>query len=268
MNDLKKLHFTDSHAHISSETLADDIEGIVERAQAADVNTIVNICTDIATLDRGLDFASRFSCIHNTAATTPHDVEKEGESVFPYIAQKAHEGHLIAIGETGLDYYYEHSAKDIQKDFLKRYLHLALETQLPVVIHCRDAFADFFEILDAEYCISGKHAPGVLHCFTGSVEEAKEVLNRGWYVSFSGIVTFKKSHDLREAAKIVPVEQMLIETDSPYLAPQKYRGKKNEPSYLPETASLLAELKGISLEELAKVTSHNAQQLFKFSPVH
>ena len=139
-------------------------------------------------------------------------------------------------------------------------MHLALECELPIVIHCRDAFADFFQIIDEEYPVNKK---GVLHCFTGTLEEAKEVVKRDWYLSLSGIVTFKRSEELREVAKIVPLDQLLIETDTPYLAPQSRRGKQNEPSYLPETAKLIADVKGISLEELAKATANNATELFK-----
>ncbi|MFT4552582.1 MAG: TatD DNase family protein [Chlamydiales bacterium] len=254
--------FIDSHAHITTPELAEDLEDILLRAKTANVSTIVNICTDVGTLKDGIILAEKYPWIYNTAATTPHDVEKEGEEVFPFIEEQARNGKLVAVGETGLDYYYTHSSQSIQKDFLKRYLHLALDCKLPVVIHCREAFADFFEILDAEYIINGSLAPGVLHCFTGTIEEARQVIERGWFLSLSGIVTFKKSHELREVAKIVPPDQLLIETDSPYLAPQSHRGKRNEPSYLPETAKVIAEVKGMSTEDLARVTSENAKRLF------
>jgi TatD DNase family protein len=259
----KDLHFTDSHAHLSSEQVYPDVDAVLQRAKAAGVGTLVNICTDQASLDKGLALAERYPWVYNVASTTPHDVDKEGEAFFPTVAALAKAGKLVAIGETGLDYYYEHSAKSTQQDFLRRYLRLAKELSLPVVIHCRDAFADFFHILDEEYQEAGRHLPGVLHCFTGTMAEAREVIARGWYLSLSGIVTFKRSQELREVAAMVPVQQLLIETDTPYLAPQKYRGKQNEPGYLPETAALIAEIKGLSLEELAQVTTLNAQQLFR-----
>jgi TatD DNase family protein len=257
------LKFIDSHAHLSSDQVYDDINGIIERAKVNGIEAIVNICTDTATLERGLVLAKNYGWIHPVAATTPHDVSKEGESFFPIVTKHAKEGKLIAIGETGLDYYYEHSPMELQKDFLRRYLHLALECGLPVVIHCREAFSDFFSILDAEYQVNGKHAPGVLHCFTGSLKEAEEVLKRNWYLSLSGIVTFKKSAVLKEVAKMVPLDQLLIETDTPYLAPQSRRGKTNEPSYLPEIAAVIAETKGIAPEEVAVATTANAKKLFK-----
>lgn len=253
----------DSHAHLTGQAVYEQVDAMLQRAQEAHVEAIVNICTDRLTLERGLLLVQRYPWVHNAAATTPHDVEKEGEAEFDFIAQNARSGHLVAVGETGLDYHYQHSARHIQQDFLRRYLHLALECHLPVIIHCRDAFADFFDILDAEYQVNGKHAPGVLHCFTGTVAEAEEVVKRGWMLSLSGIVTFKKSLELQEVARRVPLSQLLIETDTPYLAPQSHRGKQNEPAYVAETAAFIAALKNISLEELSKATAENARRLFK-----
>lgn len=261
---MTKTNFIDSHAHLTSHAVFDDIEGILSRAQSNHIKAVVNICTDVTTLERGITLSQNYPWVHTVAATTPHDVVNEGESFFPIVTQHAKNGNLVAIGETGLDYYYEHSPKEKQKEFLRRYFHLATECRLPVVIHCREAFDDFFAILDAEYQHNGKHFPGVLHCFTGTVKEAEEVLKRNWYLSLSGIVTFKKSTVLREVAKMVPLDQLLIETDTPYLAPQSHRGKTNEPAYIPEIAAIIAETKGISLEEVAKATCANAQKLFKF----
>jgi len=251
--------FIDSHAHLTSPDVYPDIELILARAKDAGIEAIMNICTNPDTLQKGLELSKRYPWVYNSAATTPHDVGREGEEVFSIIAECARNGHLKAIGETGLDYYYTHSPKETQKAFLIRYFHLALECKLPVVIHCRDAFADFFDILDAEYAGRGR---GVLHCFTGTIEEAQEVLKRDWYLSLSGIVTFKKSIELKEVAKLVPLNRLLIETDTPYLAPQSHRGKRNEPAYVTEVAKLVAEVKGISLEEVAESTAFNARQLF------
>lgn len=258
--------FIDSHAHLTCDKLYHELPGILERAQAASVAHIINICTDIPTLERGLALHEEHPWVLNAGSTTPHDVEKEGEEVFPIMEEAARSGKLVAVGETGLDYYYNHSKPEIQQDFLRRYLRLALDCQLPVIIHCRDAFEDFFAILDEEYQVDGKHAPGVLHCFTGTLAEAEEVIKRGWCLSLSGIVTFKRSEELREVAKIVPLDQLLIETDSPYLAPQSHRGKVNESSYLPEVAETIAKVKGISLEEVAAAATANTRQLFRISP--
>jgi TatD DNase family protein len=253
--------YIDSHAHLTGDAVFEQIDDVLQRAQAAGVTDIINICTDATSLQRGLDLVCPW--VHHAAATTPHDVEKWGKRDFGFIAQCARSGLLKAVGETGLDYYYEHSARELQKHFLRQYLHLALECSLPVVIHCREAFADFFEILDAEYTVNGKLAPGVLHCFTGTMQEAEEVLKRGWMLSLSGIVTFKKSIGLQDVAKHVPLDQLLIETDTPYLAPQSHRGKPNEPAYVIETAHFIAALKGIAPAEIARITADNARTLFK-----
>ena len=260
------MMLTDSHAHLTSSILFERVEEVLVHAQQQGIQRIVNICTDPLSLERGIALSERHPWVYQTAATTPHDVEKEGEEAFGVIAKAARQGQLKAIGETGLDYYYEHSPRELQKHFLRRYLHLALECQLPVVIHCREAFQDFFEILDAEYTSHGRHAPGVLHCFTGNMAEAQEVIKRGWFLSLSGIVTFKKSTELQEIAKEVPLNQLLIETDSPYLAPQKQRGKQNEPAFLVEIAEHIAQLKHCSVEEMARITTENAERLFHLSP--
>lgn len=257
------MTYFDSHAHLTTGAFNNEqLEALLERAKQAGIVSIANICTDLASLEKGLALSEKYSWIHSTASTTPHDVEKEGEAAFDKIAFYARQGKLVAIGETGLDYFYAHSSPEIQQEFLIKYLHLALECSLPVVIHCREAFKDFFSILDAEYKLKGRHAPGILHCFTGNLEEAKQVIERGWYLSLSGIVTFKKSEELKEVAKIVPLDQLLIETDTPYLAPQSRRGKPNEPSFLPEIAEAIALLKGIEIEEVAKATYENARQVF------
>lgn len=257
-------YFIDSHAHLTcdDETFS-HIDAILERSQNANVKKIINICTTVESLEKGILLKKQYPWIFNSASITPHDVETIGEASFETIAKQAKAGNLHAIGETGLDYHYTHSNIDIQKDFLKRYLHLALDCHLPVIIHCREAFDDFFKILDAEYTVNGNIQKGVLHCFTGTLKEAEDVLKRGFYLSLSGIVTFKKSFDLHKIAKMVPLNQLLIETDTPFLAPQTKRGKKNEPAYVVETAEFIANIKGISVIELMKATSKNANDLFK-----
>lgn len=252
----------DSHAHLTCDQVFPEVDDILERAQESGVQKIINICTCDVTLKRGLDLRRKYDWIYNAASTTPHDVVKDGERLFPLMAEHARNGDLVAVGETGLDYYYHEETKELQQHFLRKYLSLALETRLPVVIHCRDAFEDFFRILDEEYQVEGFHAPGVLHCFTGTLADAREVIHRGWYLSLSGIVTFKQSDELREVAKAVPLNQLLIETDTPYLAPRSHRGKRNEPAYIAETAQLIAEVKGIPEDVLIEATAENASKLF------
>lgn len=249
--------YFDSHAHLTNPQLCEQADMLVQRALQAGVQQITNICTDVASLEKGLLLAKRCPMVVNAAATTPHDVEKEGEPVFPAMAAAARSGELVAVGETGLDYFYEHSKRDVQKQFLIRYLQLAKECKLPVIIHCRDAFTDFFEVFDAEY-----RGPGVLHCFTGTLAEAKNVIERGMYLSLSGIVTYKKSDALREVARHIPLDQLLIETDAPYLAPQSHRGRVNEPAFVVETCALIATAKGLDPAAVAAATYANACQLF------
>lgn len=258
------IKLIDSHAHLTSslETYA-DVNAVLERALAAGIERIVNICTDVASLEKGIELAKRYPFIYTTASTTPHDVDSQGEEAFPIIAKAARAGILDAIGETGLDYFYAHSDRDNQKFYLKKYLKLALECHKPLVIHCREAFKDFFKILDEDYLTTNHHLPGILHCFTGTLDEAKEVIARGWYLSLSGIVTFKKSTDLHNVAKYVPLENLLIETDTPYLAPQSKRGKPNEPAYVVETAKFIADIKGIPFETLAQTTYENTLKVFQ-----
>lgn len=253
--------YIDSHAHLTSHDVLPQIDGVIARASAAKVNRIVNICTDETTLREGIALKKRFPFVYNAAAATPHDVEKIGEQFFPLVSKAAESGDLIAIGETGLDFHYEHSNRAVQQDHLLRYFELAKRTQLPIIFHCREAFDDLFRLADQHY----PNRPAVLHCFTGNEEEAKGVIDRGWYLSVSGIATFKKSEALRKAVKVAPLDRILTETDTPYLAPQSKRGKPNEPSYMVETVQMLGNLFGKSLEEMAKITSTNAEQFFSFS---
>ncbi|MBT6928290.1 MAG: TatD family hydrolase [Waddliaceae bacterium] len=254
------LGFIDSHAHLTCKELIDQdaVDDIVGRAHDSGVEAIVNICTDEDSLQKGLDLHKKYSWIYNAAATTPHDVEKDGEAFFPVVEKHARDGAIVAIGETGLDYHYNYSTPEIQRDFFRRYLRLAKTYGLPVIIHCREAFDDLFSIADEEY----RGLPAVLHCFTGTMSDAEKVLDRGWYISLSGIVTFKRSDDLRKVAEMVPLGRLLIETDTPYLAPQKYRGQKNEPAYVIEVADTIARIKNIPRNIIAEETSANARALF------
>jgi len=253
--------FIDTHAHLTALEIAERREEMLQRARLHRIGKIVNICTDEKTLEAGLALAQVAPEIYNTAATTPHDVTVEGERFFPVVEQAARDKKLIALGETGLDYYYEHAPRKTQQAFLLRYFTLASTLHLPLIFHCRDAFDDLFSLSDRHYA----QQPALLHCFTGTLEEAKGVLDRGWLLSISGIVTYKKSENLRAVVKYVPLDRLVLETDTPYLAPQSHRGKVNEPSYLIETAEMVASLKGIKLEALGEATTHTAEQFFSFS---
>jgi len=251
----------DTHAHLTSESLLSHLDAILLRAKEKGVDKIINICTDFKSLSEGLILSEKHPWIFNAAATTPHDVDKEGELFFPNVEQAAVLGKLVAIGETGLDYYYEHSKRSVQKEFLSRYFALAQKVKLPLIFHCRDAFADLFAAADLEY----RDKPAVLHCFTGTMAEAKGVLERGWYLSISGIATFKNSQELREIIKYVPIDRLLVETDSPYLAPQGQRGKQNEPSFIWEIVEMIAQVKKEDKDKVAQATAENACKFFSFS---
>ena len=250
------MRLLDSHAHLAA---LKDLAHALERARCAGICGIVNIATSKEELEFGLSLSSSSPQIFLSAATTPHDVAVSGESDFEPIRKRAMEGRLQAVGETGLDYHYEHSPRKVQHHFLRKYLSLAKEAHLPVIFHCREAFQDLFRICEEEKY----EGPALLHCFTGTLEEAEQVVARGWMLSLSGIVTFKKSEALREVAKRVPLNQLLIETDAPYLAPQRHRGSENEPSFLVETARCIAQVRGLSIEDLAAATLDNASTFFK-----
>lgn len=254
-----KYKFIDSHVHLSSNELYFDAEGIVKRAKEAGAVALVNICTDQVTLERGLYLEERYPDIFNTGATTPHDAEKLGEVDFPHFEKAAKEGKFVAIGETGLDYYYAELDRKVQQDLFIRYLSLAKACHLPVIIHCRDAFEDLFAILDKEYGM-----PSVLlHCFTGSKEEAKQAIERGYMISMSGIVTFKRSLSLQEVASYIPLEHLVIETDAPYLAPETKRGQRNESAFIVETLAKVAHLKNLDIALVSDALEQNTRKFFK-----
>ncbi len=256
---MKKEPFVkiDSHAHLTSDELYPGVDDIIKRALDAGVSKIVNINTDRLTFDRAQELKKKYpDQIFNTVATTPHDVEKEGEENFSYFEGAVRKKQVVAVGEVGLDYHYEHAKKDIQKKFLTRYFDLAVSADLPVVIHCRgdDAFLDLFTF--------PQNIKAVLHCFTGNLNQANACLERGWYISISGIATFKKSEALRNVIRELPLNRLLIETDSPYLAPQSKRGQINEPANVFEVAETIALVKRLSFEEVCSVTTQNASNFF------
>lgn len=255
--------YFDSHAHLSAPPLLEEVSSLLQRAELARVHRIVTICTDTESLEQGLILHEKYPWVYVAAALPPHDIDSYCPSFFELLSQKAKEKKLVAIGETGLDYFYQNLDKKKQKEALSFHFSLAKETDLPVVFHCREAFLDLWEEADRQY--QGREA--LVHCFTGNLEEAKGCLDRGWYLSFSGIVTFKKSSLLQEVASYVPLNRILLETDSPYLAPEKRRGQRNEPSFIGEIGEKIAALKGVSVEAVAEATSHNASSFYRLAPL-
>ena len=249
----------DTHAHLSS--FEDEkCQGAIENAKKHDVWPIINICTDKNTLEKGLKLSQNDVGIYHAAAITPHDVKEPQD--FALFEKAARDNKLVAIGETGLDYYYENSDRTLQKEWMIKHFVLALEVDLPLLIHCRDAFFDFFDLLDKHYLSSSQSKPGILHCFTGSLEDANKAIDRGFYISFSGIVTFKNAKDLQKHAKQIPLEHCVVETDAPFLAPQSKRGQVNEPAFVVEVGKAIANLKGVDIKEVEKITTQNAETIF------
>jgi TatD DNase family protein len=254
----------DSHCHLDFPDFAPDLDGIVDRARAADIARMVSISTRVRQFDRLLAIAERFPDVYCSIGTHPHYAHEEPEVTVDDLIERSRHPKVVAIGEAGLDYHYDFSPREAQEAGFRRHIAAARETGLPLVIHTREADADTARILEEE---AGKGAfPAVLHCFTSGRELALRGLDLGLYVSFSGVLTFKKSDELRAIAADLPADRILVETDSPYLAPGKFRGKRNEPSYVRETAKTLAATRGVGFEDIARQTTENFFRLFSKVP--
>lgn len=251
----------DSHCHLDYSDLSNDIDNIVERAKLNNIGTMVSICTNISNFSSVKEISQRFDNIYCSVGVHPHAASEEGQRSPNKIIEYCEYKKVIGIGETGLDYYYEFSTKKDQKSNFLVHIQAARETGLPLIIHSRDADEEMIDLLESEYM--KEPFLGVMHCFSSSKELAVAALNIGFYISFSGIITFKKADDLRLIAKEVPINKILIETDAPYLAPVPNRGKGNEPSFLIHTAKKLAEIKEVSYEHLSEITTSNFFKLFK-----
>jgi TatD DNase family protein len=254
----------DSHCHLDFPDFAAELDAIVARADTAGVGHMVTISTRVRRLAQVLAIAERFPNVTCSVGTHPHHAHEERDITTADLVERARHPKVVAIGEAGLDYHYDFSAPDAQEQGFRTHIAAARETGLPLVIHSRQADDDTARILEQE---TGKGAfKAVLHCFTGGPELARRALALGHFISFTGIVTFKNSSDLREIAKSVPADRFLVETDSPYLAPLPYRGKRNEPAYVVEVAKVLAAVRGVSPEEIARQTTENFFKLFAKVP--
>ena len=249
----------DTHSHIHDARFDSDRDEVIARARGAGVDTMISVGTDLETSRAAIALAEHYSFIYATVGVHPHDVKDMTAASLDELAVLAAHPRVVAYGEIGLDYYYDRSPREIQREGFRNQLRVARSVDLPVVIHTRDAQEDTLAILTEEW----KDQPGVFHCFTGDPEYATLALQLGFMISFSGIVTFPKATELREAVRVVPLDRLLIETDCPYLAPVPYRGKRNEPSYLSAVAAIIAAEKSpTSLEEISRVSSDNAKRLF------
>lgn len=254
----------DSHCHLDFPQLSDDLAAVLARAGEAGVGLMVTISTRVKEFDTLKRIVEAHDNVFCSVGTHPHNAAEEPDVTAARLIEMSRHPKVVAIGEAGLDYHYDHSPRDAQEKSFREHIAAARETGLPLVIHSRESDKDMARILEEE---SAKGAfPFVLHCFTSSEELARRGLALGGYVSFSGVVTFKKADALREIAASVPSDRILVETDAPYLAPEPYRGKTNEPSYVVKTAARVAAARGVSPEELAVVTSDNFFRLFNKVP--
>jgi TatD DNase family protein len=254
----------DSHCHLDFPDFADELDNVVSRAHAAGIGKIVTISTRIRQHDKVLGIAERFPNVFCSVGTHPHHAHEELDIGAEDIVAHTRHPKVVAIGEAGLDYHYDFSPREAQERGFRNHIAAARETQLPLVIHTREADDDAAKILEEE---TGKGPfPAVLHCYTGGLGLAQRAVALGLYVSFTGILTFKKSEDIRAVAAALPHDRVLVETDAPYLAPGKFRGKRNEPAYVTETAKMLAEVQGVSAETVARQTTENFFRLFSKVP--
>ena len=256
--------FVDSHAHIDGEEFDADRDEVVARARAAGVRAILNVGTGDphgGRFERAVAVAERYEGVYAAAGVHPHDAKLYDEAAErKLLGLVGRGGRVVAWGEIGLDFHYDHSPREVQREVFARQLRLARGAGVPVIIHSREADEETVEILRREY--AGAPRGGVMHCFGGGLPMAGAVLELGFYVSFAGNVTFKKAEPLREAARAVPLERLLVETDCPYLSPVPFRGRRNEPAHVVETARFLAALRGLTAEELGRATSANFSRLF------
>jgi TatD DNase family protein len=261
--------FIDSHAHLEMPQFDADREQMLARARDAGIETIVAIGsgTGPGSLDCGIQLAKKYPFIYATIGIHPHEAKLANDADFQELEQLARQSKVIAWGEIGLDYFYDHSPRDVQQQVFVKQMELARQARLPIVIHCRpsdnsdNAWEDCLRLLREHWAAAG--LGGILHCFTGVWSHAKRALDMGFMISFAGNITFPKAQQIRHAAKEVPLERILIETDSPFLAPVPHRGKRNEPAFVKEVARQLGELRGLTADEIGLQTSANFCRFFK-----
>ncbi len=255
---------TDSHCHLDFPEFAPEIDAVVARARAAGVGRIITISTRVARHDAIAAIAERYADVYFTVGTHPHQAAEEPDVPVERLVALSRHPKCVGIGEAGLDYHYDEVPREVAAAVFRTHIAAARESGLPLVIHAREADADVADILRDEM----ERGPfkAVLHCFTSSAALAETGLELGLFVSFSGVVTFKNSDDLRDIARAVPLDRVLVETDAPFLAPVPHRGQRNEPAFVADTARVLAELKGLDPTAFAEATSRNAERLFDKLP--
>jgi TatD DNase family protein len=258
------MMLVDSHCHLDFPDLIKEVDAVVARAEAAGIGRMVTISTRVRRHDALLAIAERFPSVYCSVGTHPHHAAEERDVTLAELLDRAARPKVVAIGEAGLDYFYDRSPRGVQERVFRTHIAAARESGLPLVIHTRDADADMARILEEE---TGKQSfIAVLHCFSAGRDLAERAIALGHYISFTGILTYKKSDELRAIAASLPADRIMVETDAPYLAPQSRRGKRNEPAFVVETAQVLAATRGISFETIAKETTENFFRLFAKVP--
>ncbi len=252
----------DTHAHLNAEQFDTDLEEVIARAKAEKVERIVVVGFDKPTITRAMELIEEYDFIYAAIGWHPVDAIDMTEEDLSWIKELSSHEKVVAIGEMGLDYHWDKSPKDVQKEVFRKQIALAKAVNLPIIIHNRDATEDVVTILKEE---GAEEVGGIMHCFTGSAEVARQCMDMNFYISFGGPVTFKNAKKPKEVAKEIPNDRLLIETDCPFLTPHPFRGKRNEPSYVKYVAEQLAELKGLTYEEIASITTENAKRLFRMN---
>lgn len=250
----------DTHAHLNAEQFSEDQDVVINRAKENGVTRIVNIGFNRETIPSSLALTEKYDFIYTAVGWHPQDAKDMTEEDLDWLRELSKHEKVVAIGEIGLDYYWDTSPKDIQQSVFRKQIQLAKELKLPIIIHDREAHKDIVDILQEE---NAAEVGGIMHCFSGSVEMAKECLDMNFYISFGGPVTFKNAKKPKEVVKQIPLDRLLIETDCPYLTPDPYRGKRNESGYVRYIAETIADLREIEFEQLCKITYDNAMRLFK-----
>lgn len=250
----------DTHAHIDMEDFDADLEEMLQRAKDNGIEKIIIPAVEPSTFDRVIKIAEKYENIYGSVGIHPSEAKTYSEDVYYQMHELAQNKKIVAIGEIGLDYYWDKSFVQLQKEVFERQIELAKKVEKPIIVHDRDAHLDTIEILKK----TNAHETGVImHCFSGSADFAEECVKEGFYIALGGVVTFKNAKKMKEVAKIVPIDKLLIETDSPYLTPEPYRGKRNEPAYVKFAAEEIAKLREMPFEELAQATSANALKIFR-----
>ncbi len=252
----------DTHVHLNAEQFDEDLEEVISRAREAGVENMVVVGFDRPTIDRAMELIGQYDFLYAAIGWHPVDAIDMKDEDLVWIEELSRHPKVVAIGEMGLDYHWDKSPKDVQKEVFRKQIQLAKKVKLPIVIHNRDATQDIVDILREE---GADEVGGIMHCFSGSPEIAQECVDMNFYISLGGPVTFKNAKKPKEVAKEIPLEKLLIETDCPYLAPHPYRGKRNEPAYVKLVAEQIAELKEVSLEVVEKMTTENAKKLFNIN---